>query len=108
MIAAKVNISERYLHQLLDEEGLTFTHLVRDLRLDRASAMLLDPKFDHLHISQIAYDSGFNDLSYFSRSFRSRFGDTPSGMRAETQPRTAFSGMSAHVENRAGGRCSTN
>jgi AraC-like DNA-binding protein len=84
MVAAKVNISERYLHQLLDEEGLTFTHLVRDLRLDKAFAMLRDPKLDHLQISQIAYESGFNDLSYFSRSFRSRFGDTPSSARGVT------------------------
>jgi AraC-like DNA-binding protein len=82
MIAAKVNISERYLHQLLEEGGLTFTHMVRDLRLDRAFAMLRDQTLDHLHISQIAYETGFNDLSYFSRCFRIRFGDTPSGIRA--------------------------
>jgi AraC-like DNA-binding protein len=82
MIAAKVNISERYLHQLLDEEGLTFSHMVRDLRLEKAFAMLRDQALDHLHISQIAYETGFNDLSYFSRCFRARFGDSPSGIRA--------------------------
>jgi AraC-like DNA-binding protein len=82
MIAAKANISERYLHQLLDEEGLTFTHIVRDRRLDRAFAMLRDSSLDHLHISQVAYETGFNDLSYFSRCFRCRFGDTPRAIRA--------------------------
>lgn len=29
------------------------------------------------HISAVAYDIGFSDLSYFSRTFRRRFGVTP-------------------------------
>jgi methylphosphotriester-DNA--protein-cysteine methyltransferase len=32
-------------------------------------------------ISMIALDAGFSDLSYFNRTFRRRYGETPSGIR---------------------------
>jgi len=34
-------------------------------------------------VPDIAYDVGFGDLSYFNRSFRRRFGRTPSEVRRE-------------------------
>ena len=34
-------------------------------------------------VSDVAYTVGFNDLSYFNRSFRRRFGTSPSGMQME-------------------------
>jgi AraC-like DNA-binding protein len=80
-IAGELNISQRYLHELLGERGLTFSHLVLEKRLDHAFAMLRDPAHDILRIGQIAYACGFNDLSYFTRRFRARFGDTPGGAR---------------------------
>ncbi|MFN0193779.1 MAG: helix-turn-helix domain-containing protein [Aestuariivirga sp.] len=81
-IASELNISQRYLHQLLDERGLTFSHLILEKRLDRAFALLRDPAQDALRIGQIAYACGFNDLSHFTRTFRVRFGETPGGVRA--------------------------
>src|SRR5262249_44100849 len=33
-------------------------------------------------ITSVAFDAGFGDLSYFNRTFRRRFGDTPSGVRS--------------------------
>ena len=32
-------------------------------------------------ISQIAYNVGFNDLSYFNRTFRRRYGVRPTDLR---------------------------
>lgn len=81
MIAASVNISERYLHKLLEEQGLVFSRVVLDLRLNKAHNLLCDPRYDHLRIGQIAYECGFNDLSYFNRCFRGRYGDTPGALR---------------------------
>ena len=45
--------------------------------------MLTDLRFADGLISTIAFDVGFGDLSYFNNSFRRRFGDTPSDVRAE-------------------------
>jgi AraC-like DNA-binding protein len=82
-IAAQLHISQRYLHELLEERGLTFTRMVLEKRLDKAIAMLRDHGRDNLRISQIAYECGFNDLSYFNRRFRARFGETPGGIRGK-------------------------
>jgi AraC-like DNA-binding protein len=66
---------------LFASERTSFTGFVRDARLDSAYRKLMSPGFDHLLISEIAYDDGFNDLSYFNRAFRRRFGMSPSDAR---------------------------
>jgi AraC-like DNA-binding protein len=38
-------------------------------------------------ITAVAFEAGFNDLSYFNRTFRRRFGLTPSEARAARGPR---------------------
>jgi AraC-like DNA-binding protein len=49
------------------------------LRLRRAAELL--PRQGGRRISEIAFECGFNDLSYFNRCFRRRFGLTPSAAR---------------------------
>ncbi|WP_314951180.1 helix-turn-helix domain-containing protein [Bradyrhizobium cosmicum] len=46
-------------------------------RLLRAARLLRDPLHQVTKISDIAHLSGFNDVSYFHRTFRRRFGMTP-------------------------------
>ena len=65
------------VQELLSETGMSFTGRVLELRLQKARAMLADPQHDHLRVSDIAYASGFNDISYFNRTFRRRFGASP-------------------------------
>jgi AraC-like DNA-binding protein len=36
-------------------------------------------------ISDVAFDCGFNDLSYFNRCFRRRFGLTPTAARGSNR-----------------------
>ena len=58
--------------------GTTPALYVRNLRLQKARTYL---KSNDLNITEIAYAVGFNDLSYFSRSFSEEFGKSPSEMR---------------------------
>jgi AraC-like DNA-binding protein len=54
---------------------------VLDRRLERAVALLRDPGWQQRKISDIAAVAGFTDLSHFNRSFRRRYGATPSDIR---------------------------
>jgi AraC-like DNA-binding protein len=85
-IAAQMGITPRYVHLLLEETGRSFTQHVLERRLERVAALLRDPRRNGSRIADIALESGFTDLSQFNRAFRRRFGDTPSGFRAELRP----------------------
>jgi|GEM_PF-1309171 len=80
-IAARAHISPRYLRDLFTLEQTNFTEYVVECRLIRAYKLLCDLQFFTHSISTIAYEVGFNDLSYFSRAFKRRFGEKPSDIR---------------------------
>jgi AraC-like DNA-binding protein len=80
-IAKGQQISESYVRQLFAEGGTTFTDFVLAERLARAHRMLINPLYRNRDISAIAYDLGFGDVSHFNRSFRRRYGATPSDIR---------------------------
>jgi AraC-like DNA-binding protein len=81
-IARKQGVTPRYLQRLFGAEGVSFSEFLRDRRLDLALAQLGDPARTGDSISSIAFDCGFSDLSHFNRSFRKRFGQAPSDVRA--------------------------
>ena len=79
-LAAAASLSERYVNELLYEAGAGFTVRLNELRLGKAArllAMTTGP------ISDVALACGFNDISYFNRSFRRRFGLTPTAARGK-------------------------
>ncbi len=78
-VAGMQHISPRYLQRLMETTGIPFTARVNELRLQRAFALLAEG--DSRRIIDIALQAGFSDISHFNRLFRSRFGDTPSGVR---------------------------
>ena len=80
-VAARHRLSPRYVRMLFESEATSFSEFVREERLKRARTMLITPDFDSLRISEIAYQVGFNDLSYFNRTFRRRFGASPGELR---------------------------
>jgi AraC-like DNA-binding protein len=71
----------RYVQDLLTESGASFTERVLELRLAKAQAMLAQQRFDGMKVSDIAYTCGFNEVSYFNRRFRARFGCSPTEYR---------------------------
>ncbi len=76
-LAAAAGLSERYVNELLYEAGASFTTRLNELRLRKAAGLLAQA--GERRISDIAFECGFNDLSYFNRCFRRRFGLTPIG-----------------------------
>lgn len=80
-VAARLNVSPRYIHKVLEEEGRSFGRLILDGRLERcAKDLAADPGSS---ISDVALRWGFNDVSHFSKTFRQRFGTTPRDFRRE-------------------------
>ncbi len=75
-LATAAGLSERYVNELLYETGAGFTMRLNELRLRKAAELLAQR--GERRISDIAFECGFNDLSYFNRCFRRRFGLTPS------------------------------
>ena len=83
-LAARLGVSVRYLHRLLEPTGRSFSEHLLAARLQRAVALLRDPACATLRIGEIATRAGFVDFSHFSRSFRRHYGDTPNGWRVRT------------------------
>jgi AraC-like DNA-binding protein len=79
-VAKHLGMSVRYLHQLLESTGRTFSQHLIEQRLERARAELCKPDCG-LKIADIAFACGFSDISHFNRRFRHAFGDTPYGVR---------------------------
>jgi len=81
-IAMRHCMEVRSVQRLFEAEGATFTEYVHGRRLARAHAMLTDRQHRHLPIGTIALEAGFGDQAYFARSFRNRYGASPSEVRA--------------------------
>jgi AraC-like DNA-binding protein len=80
-VAAQYGLSLRYIHMLFEGDGTTFSTFVREQRLLQARIMLISPRYAGRSISSIAFAVGFGDLSHFNRSFRGRFGASPTEVR---------------------------
>lgn len=90
-IAMRHGISPRYVRKLFQEERTTFSDFVLLLRLERSWQLLRSPEHAIRTITSIAHACGFNDLSYFNRTFRRRYGITPSDLRNGIQASGGFS-----------------
>jgi len=72
----EMNLSRSTLsRKLFALTGQSPTEFIRSIRLKRA-ASLLDQNFGT--ITEVAFEVGFNNLSYFNRSFKKQFGKSPS------------------------------
>jgi len=80
-IAALVSMTEpsfcRYFKKITNK---TFTKFVNEYRLVHASKLLAEKP---MSITEICFESGFNNFSYFNKSFREFTGKSPSEYRME-------------------------
>ena len=53
---------------------MTCLNYIKNLRLEKAAALLLSGERSALEVS---LSSGFNNLSYFHREFKKKYGTTP-------------------------------
>ena len=80
-LATELNMSQRSMQRKIKAlVDLTPVQLIVEYRLKRAVALLNDPE---MHVTDIAYDVGFGDLSHFYRIFKKKHGMTPSQYRDE-------------------------
>ncbi|MEX1119853.1 MAG: AraC family transcriptional regulator, partial [Terrimicrobiaceae bacterium] len=74
-IAKEVGCSPHYLSRIFSQEtGTTISRYLRNLRLDRAAAIL---KQGRSNVTEAAMEVGYSSLSHFSKAFAERFGVCP-------------------------------
>lgn len=79
--ALAMEMSRMQLHRKLKHlTGLSAMEFLKDQRLKTAANLL---KRGDLSISDVAYSVGFNDLSHFSKSFKAKFGFSPSDFQEQ-------------------------
>jgi AraC-like DNA-binding protein len=78
-IAKSIGVTVPHLSRLYKlRSGVTLTSDLKDRRLTYAAELLSKGKLD---ILEICFKAGFNDLSYFYRSFSAKFGTSPGKFR---------------------------
>lgn len=76
LLAEELNMSKSQLYRKVKAiTGLSVHLFIRDLKLMRAAKLL---KGNAIRISEVAYRVGFNNVSYFTRCFTQKFGESPS------------------------------
>lgn len=79
-LAARFGVSRQYLHRVFSRTyGMSLGDALRDCRLTAAYRQLLE--HPERTVSEVCYGCGFNDLSYFYRLFRARYGRAPGRLR---------------------------
>lgn len=75
-ICQSIGLSRAQLYRKMKAlTGYSMADLIKEVRLKRAQQLLRDKKF---LISEVAYMVGFNDPEYFRKSFKGRYGYSPS------------------------------
>lgn len=76
MLAANVGMSRVHMHRKLKElTNQSARDFIRSIRLKQASNLLREK---NLSVSEVAYATGFSNLSHFSNTFRDFYGISPS------------------------------
>ena len=84
-LAREAGLSTRSLQRRLRDAELSFSHLIRLVRVHEACGLLTN---SDAPITAIGFCAGFSDSAQFSRDFRASMGMTPSDFRAVSRAPT--------------------
>lgn len=80
--AAQLGVSRRKLQRGLSQQGVTFSSLVTDVRMETATELLAE---GDKSVANIAHQLGYANAASFARAFRRSRGVTPSDFRQDFQ-----------------------
>jgi AraC family transcriptional activator of tynA and feaB len=86
LISRHFGISVRQVHKVFEGKGITVGQYILNRRLQGAASQLRAVDHAHRKIGDIAFDWCFNELSHFSRAFKSHFSCTAREWRHESRP----------------------
>src|SRR6185312_7882780 len=72
-IARSMHCTKRYLHKVFEDEDVSISKYILDLRLDRCRDALRTVSAKDESITDIALSWGFSNSAHFSRAFHKRF-----------------------------------
>jgi len=78
-VAERFGCSTRHVHRVFSRNDISLTDFIWNARLEQCAKALRAG--GRAGIAEIAFAHGFNNVSHFSRTFRKRFGCTPSEYR---------------------------
>lgn len=92
-VAKAVSVSPFHFCKIFKQAtGLTFTDFVNRARVEKAKRLLMKPA---ARITEVAYDSGFQSLSHFNRSFRRVAAESPTEFRSRMRASQSVSSRQA-------------
>ena len=85
-VALRFNRSRSHISHLFKKNcGMSLRAYCNDLKLDDSVKLLLQT---NLSVTEIAYDTGFTDTSYYITLFKKKYGVSPLKYRAEIKNRS--------------------
>lgn len=84
-VAQLINLTESAFYKFIKKKtGKSFVHIVNEFRIAHSTNLLINPE---ISISSACYSSGFNNLSYFTRTFKKFMHETPKQFQQRTLAR---------------------
>jgi len=81
-LAEQISVSSHHLSRVINQEfKSSFTDYINSFRIEEAKKRLMDPAYDHLKLSALAFECGFNSVPTFNTLFMKVYKMTPSEFR---------------------------
>ena len=85
IISQAVGLSVRYMNNLFNTEETSLMRYVAQQRLCLVHSWLSNQRYLHRSITELAIQSGFNNMAHFSRVFKTKYGMSPRQFREESK-----------------------